>query len=144
MLLCRVLRAPSLCGGLERDRERERERERSYTLGSNKISWVARPLFGTDWPSKTKQKFAHMITLMPKHLKQTWGMMLPRCIYIAWGKTYPLAAFTDGRRSAVLGWKKSCPQSQAALDWLNYVSATEHIFIQHAGNTSGGGGGGGG
>ena len=26
--------------------------------------------------------------------------------------------------------EKSCPQSQAALDWLNYVSATEHIFIR--------------
>ena len=93
-------------------------------------------MFGTDWPSKTKQKFAHMITLMPKQLKQTWDMMFPRCIYIALGKTCPLATFTDGGRSAILGWKKACPQSQVALDWLNYVSTTEHIFIQHAGNSA--------
>ena len=63
----------------------------TYTLRSNKILWVARPLFGTDWPSKLKQKFALMIILMPKQLKQTWDMILPRCIYIAWGKTCPLA-----------------------------------------------------
>ena len=87
----------------------------TYTLGSNKILWVARPLFGTDWPSKTKQKFAHMITLMPKQLKQTWGMTLPRCIDIAWGKTCPLATFTDGGRSAILGWKKAV--IKAKLRW---------------------------
>ena len=34
-----------------------------------------------------EKKIAHMITPMPKQLKQTWGMMRPRCIDIAWGKT---------------------------------------------------------
>ena len=37
-----------------------------------------------------------------------------------------------GERSFEL--EKSCPQSQGALDWLTCVSATQNIFIQHAGN----------
>ena len=58
------------------------------------------------------------------------------------GQDMPTGYFHRRQAECSFRLEKSCPQSQAALHWLNYVSATEHIFIQHAGNTAGGWGGG--
>ena len=52
------------------------------------------------------------------------------------GQDMPTGYFHRRRAERNFRLEKSCPQSQAALDWLNYVSATEHIFIQHAGNSA--------
>ena len=52
------------------------------------------------------------------------------------GQDMPTGYFHRRRAERNFRLEKSCPQSQAALGWLNHVRATEHIFIQHAGNSA--------
>ena len=48
------------------------------------------------------------------------------------GQDITTGYFHRRRAESSFRLERSCPQSQAALGWLNYVSASEHIFIQHA------------